>query len=59
MGYEVFLDAVLTIGTTYTTLLNSCMEALDSLEMFAVNVGLAKLQFTTSLNGNVQILSED
>ena len=35
------------------------MEALDGLEMLTVDIGLAKLKFTTGLHGNVQVLGED
>ena len=48
VGNEVFLDAVLTVSTTDAALLDTCMEALHGLEVFAVDVGLAKLEFAGS-----------
>ena len=59
MGDEVFLDAVLAVGTADTTLLHTCMEALDGLEVLAVDVGLAELQLAAGLHSHVQVLGED
>ena len=59
MGDEVLLDAVLAVGTTYATLLHTGMEALHGLEVLAVDVGLAKLQFTGHAGGCVNIFRED
>jgi len=43
MGDEVLLDAVLTVSTADAALLHAGMEALDGLEVLAVDVGLAEL----------------
>ena len=59
MGDEVFLDTMLTVGTTNTTLLYTGVEALHSLEVLTVDVGLTKLQFAACLYCNIQILGED
>ena len=59
VGNEVFLDAVLTVCTTDAALLDTCMEALHSLEVFAVDVGLAKLEFAGHAGSGVEVLGED
>ena len=56
---EIFLNTVLTVGTADTTLLHTCMEALYGLEVLTVDVGLAELEFTAGLRGDVQVLGED
>ena len=56
---EILVNAMLTIGTTDTALLHTSMEALDGLEVLAVDVGLAKLQLAAGLYSNIQILGED
>ena len=59
MSDEIFLNTMLSVGTTDTTLLHASMEALNSLEVFAVDVCLTEFQFATSLDCNVQIFCED
>ena len=59
VGNEVFLDAVLTVSTTDAALLDTCMEALHGLEVFAVDVGLAKLEFAGYAGSGVEVLGED
>ena len=59
VGNEVFLDAVLTVCTTDAALLDTCMEALHGLEVFAVDVGLAKLEFAGYAGSGVEVLGED
>ncbi len=59
MGDEVFVDTVLAVGTADARLLHAGMEALDGLEVLAVDVGLAELQFAAGLHGDIQILGED
>jgi len=59
VGNQVFLYAVLAIGTTDTTLLYTSVETLDGLEVLSVDVCLTKLQFAAGLGGDVQILGED
>ena len=43
MRDEIFLNAVLAVGTADTTLLHTSVEALDGLEVLTVDVGLAEL----------------
>ena len=59
MGDEVFVDAVLTIGTADTRFLHTSVETLNGLEVLAVDVGFAELQFAAGLHGNVEVLGED
>ena len=59
MGDEILLYAMLTVGTADATLLHTGMEALDSLEVLAVDIGLAELQFAAGLDSHVQVLGED
>ena len=59
VGNEVFLDAVLTVCTTDAALLDTCVEALHGLEVFAVDVGLAKLEFAGYAGGGVEVFGED
>ena len=55
---EVFLHTVLTVGTTDTTLLHTGMEALDGLEVHAVDIGLAEFNLTADAGGGVNVLGE-
>ena len=59
MRDEVFLDTMLAVGTADTALLHTCVEALDGLEVLAVDVGLAELEFAAGLHSDVQVLGED
>ena len=59
MGDEVFVDTMLAVGTANTRLLHTSMEALDGLEVLAVDVGLTELQFAAGLDSDVQVLGED
>jgi len=59
VGNEVLLDAVLTISTTDTTLLHTCMEALHGLEVFAVDIRLAYVELTCHTGSCVDILGDD
>ena len=56
---EILFHTMLAVSTTDTTLLHSCVEALDCLEVEAVDIGLAKLQLTTAAGGNIQVVGED
>ena len=44
MGAQIFLYPMLAVGTADTALLHSCVEALDGLEVLAVDLGFANLQ---------------
>ena len=59
VGDEIFVDTVLAVGTANTRFLHTSMEALDGLEVLAVDIGLAELQFAAGLHGDVEILGED
>ena len=59
MGDEVFLDTMLTIGTTDTRLLDASVEALHGLEVLAVDVGLAEFQLTSHTGSSIDVLGED
>ena len=58
MGDGVFLDTMLTIGTTDTRLLDASVEALHGLEVLAVDVSLAEFQFTSYAGSCVDVLGE-
>ena len=49
MGLEVFHEAVLAVRAANARLAPSGVEALHGLEVFAVDVGLAKLQAVDTL----------
>ena len=59
MGDEVFVDTVLSVGTADTRFLHTSVEALNGLEVLAVDIGFAKLQFAAGLHGNIEVLRED
>ena len=50
---------MLAVSTTDTALLHTCVEALDCLEVEAVDIGLAKLQLSAAACSDVQIVGED
>lgn len=55
---EVFLDAVLAVGTTDTALLHTGMEALHGLEVLAVDISFAEFEVACYLGSRVDILRE-
>ena len=59
MGTEVVLYAMLTVGATDSALLDAGMEALYSLEVEAVDISLAKFEFTDTTGCIVNIVGED
>ena len=54
MCVEVFLQTMLAISATDTALLHTGMEALDGLEVEAVDIGFSELQFTAYPCSGVQ-----
>ena len=58
MRTEVLLKAVLAVSSAYSRLLHAGMEALNCLEVHAVDIRLAELQFTTHAGGGVDVLGE-
>ena len=59
MGDEILFNAVFAVGTANAALLHTGMEALHGLKVLAVDIGLAKLQFTGYAGSGVNVLGED
>src|ERR1017187_2769687 len=54
MGREVFLQAVLAVGAADAGFAPSSVKALHGLEVFAIHVGLAALEFVRSTHGCIE-----
>ena len=58
LGNEVFLHTMLTVGTTDTRFLHTGVEALDSLEVHTVDIGLAELNLAADACSGVNVLGK-
>src|ERR1035437_3109485 len=59
VSLEEFLQSMASVRPANARLAPTRMEALHGLEVFAVHVGLAELQFVGSAHGRVQAAGED
>ncbi len=56
---EIFLYTMLSVGAADTALLDTGMEALDSLEVETIDVSLTKFEFSDAAGSVVDVVGED